>query len=487
MSNPLNPKQQSQSSRLIQEIERQRIDRPKTENVADLIRYQAKAMQLDVPLYTAKKQQKELQQKQTKGKQEKLSKEDLKAFSPLVFHQVDQYEGLCHLMMSFNLAPEDKESLDQLLNQLLAMKKQGKLDPEELKKLNQIIQTLNKDLSSKLSPSDKQQYWSQIASMYAETEEMVKKHSGKAKTKAGKSLMSSLKDAVSEDKGIAQAKSQGHESLAQMFIEAILGKFMPKAEAQLMATALLLQFQNWAGTGLDDLLGKINDFGTALNDFNLSTFLQSGKPIKDKDGKVIGYSYPDGKTVKDDWDKERNACSRDMNELNNLQDGLKNEINQIDQKMKDTTDPKVLKGLKDLKAKLQKQQRSCGEAMKNLQKLQKIIGGPGDPPNPPGTMKITIDPTTGAATVTGTDGLSAAEDAVVSGDVSDKDDPGAGGLQTIYNDLKSDQQDYSNQSSSQQMELQLTMTEVQQMWTIVSTCMTTLNQSLMTLAQSIYK
>lgn len=482
MSNPLEPHPQNESSRLIEQIDRQRLEKSRTESVIQLIQYHAKAMHLNAPLYTAKSQQETLQKEKTlqgKGtKGQKLSKEDLKAFAPLIFKQVDDYEGLVRNLLACNLPKGEKETLDQMLNQLLAMQKKGHLDPEDLKKLTEIIQTLNRDVATKLSPEESKQHWAQVASMYSEMEEMTKKQKKKAKTKEGKNLMNNLGNSVGQDKNIADAKAQGHETLAQMFIEAILGKFMPKAEAQLEAIALLLQFQNWGATALDDLLGMINDFGASLNDFNLSTFLQGGK----------GGVYPNGQDIKNGWDKERNACARDLNELQQLKNGLNDKISDINKQLKTATDPKVIAGLKKLKGQLQDQLGSCDTAGNNLNNLQKIIGGPGDPPKPHGTMTVVVSG--GKATVTGTagpkgsKGLSAAENAVVSGDV---DHDGAGGLQTIYNDLKGDQQDYSNQSSTQQMQLQLTMTEVQQMWTIVSTCMTTLNQSVMTLAQSIYK
>ena len=62
------------------------------------------------------------------------------------------------------------------------------------------------------------------------------------------------------------------------------------------------------------------------------------------------------------------------------------------------------------------------------------------------------------------------------------------GLTNIASLIKGDQTTFSNQSQTQQIRLQLPMTEVQQEWTIIATMMTTtLNQSYMTLAQSIYK
>ena len=471
---------------MIEDLERQRLERPKTESVIELIQYHAKAMHLQIPLYTAKAQQKAQQQAPKKsakgtalqGKEVyKLSKEDAQAFAPLIFQQVDDYEGLTKLLLSFKLPQEDEDTTMQMQKTLAAMKAKGHLDPEDIERLTQMLHTMNGEIAPKLSPEERKQYWAQVASMYDELEKANKKI--KPKSKEGKAMQHSLGSSAPEHKGAAKSKSKGNESLAEMFLEAILEQFMPKAEAKLTAIAMLLQSDNKAANMLNDLLGMINDFG-AVNEFNLSTLLQNGSPVHGS--KPSQSTYPDGQQVMDAWNKEKQDCQNALTELENLRKKLSSDISDIDKELKNTKDPKIIKNLKKLRGQLEKQQAAIGPTETSLKNLQSYLNG----------MNVTIDPVSKQATVTdpknpplGPDGkpysLSDLEDQVQNGT------NGVGGLQTIYNALKGYQQDYSNMSSSDQMALQLEMTDVQQMWTIVATCMTTLNQSVMTLSQSIYK
>ncbi len=80
--------------------------------------------------------------------------------------------------------------------------------------------------------------------------------------------------------------------------------------------------------------------------------------------------------------------------------------------------------------------------------------------------------------------LSQAENFVINGD--NKSDP-KGGLLNINTMITTDQSHYSSEGQTQQMQLQMTMTEVQAEWTVVSTALQLLNQMYMTVAQGIYK
>ncbi|EPP34431.1 effector from type III secretion system family protein [Chlamydia ibidis] len=62
----------------------------------------------------------------------------------------------------------------------------------------------------------------------------------------------------------------------------------------------------------------------------------------------------------------------------------------------------------------------------------------------------------------------------------------SGGLGPLFTQIQSDQQDYTTQSQTQQLNLQNQMTNVQQEWTLVSTSMQVLNQILSKLAGEIY-
>ncbi|MBI3900790.1 MAG: hypothetical protein HY324_01405, partial [Chlamydiia bacterium] len=61
-----------------------------------------------------------------------------------------------------------------------------------------------------------------------------------------------------------------------------------------------------------------------------------------------------------------------------------------------------------------------------------------------------------------------------------------GGMVNCQAEAQSFQQNCSDQSQTQQMSLQMVMTEVQQEWTVVSTAIQILNQCYMTPASAIY-
>lgn len=61
-----------------------------------------------------------------------------------------------------------------------------------------------------------------------------------------------------------------------------------------------------------------------------------------------------------------------------------------------------------------------------------------------------------------------------------------GGLGPLFTQIQSDQQNYTTQSQTQQLNLQNQMSNVQQEWTLVSTSMQVLNKILSHLAGEIY-
>ena len=62
-----------------------------------------------------------------------------------------------------------------------------------------------------------------------------------------------------------------------------------------------------------------------------------------------------------------------------------------------------------------------------------------------------------------------------------------GGLSKIMSTIRGDMQDYTNTNTTQQYNMELIMTSVQQMYSLTTTCITTLNQSYMSFARAIYK
>jgi|GEM_PF-6165406 len=469
MSNsPLEP-QKTDQSRLIEEIERQRLNRPQTENILELIEFHAQAMQLTPPLYTARAQQQTNQRATEGAKKEPTGVGKQRLLSPLVSQEVDECKGLANFLLSCTVSPKDAKALEEDLHFLTNLQEKQQYGPKELTKLTEMIQKFNM-MGDKLSPAERKQYWAQVALMYDVISKMTKKMGATASNKDDKKLYKSLGAAAQSDSGAASAKADGNESLAQMFIDEILGRYMPQEEAELTMIALMLEFQNFGASSMNDLLNLIQNFGTALNDFNLSSML--GTPTT-----AGGNTYPNGQSIYDQWKKEEDSVTRDTSELNSLNSKINDQLQDIDQKLNANPPPSpdVKAGLEQMKSQLQGEQSSISGALQNLSTLGAKLS----------SMNVTVN-ADGTATVTGLGGtpsLSQLEGNVVNGDPT----TGAGGLVSIYNDIKGFQQDYSNQSQSQQMSLQLTMTEMQQAWTVVSTCLTTLNQAMQSLAQSIYK
>ncbi len=78
--------------------------------------------------------------------------------------------------------------------------------------------------------------------------------------------------------------------------------------------------------------------------------------------------------------------------------------------------------------------------------------------------------------------VKAAQNNVVNGN-GDAENPG--GLDGVYEMVNNFEENTSSQSETAQLKLQLTMTEIQQEWTVVSTALQLLNQSYMTVARNI--
>ena len=82
--------------------------------------------------------------------------------------------------------------------------------------------------------------------------------------------------------------------------------------------------------------------------------------------------------------------------------------------------------------------------------------------------------------------LRTAENNLSNGETT-RDGKQLGGLVPLQEDINHMANDYSNMSNNQQMNLSLTMTVMQQQWTVVATSMKTLNDMYMSVAHNIYK
>lgn len=270
----------------------------------------------------------------------------------------------------------------------------------------------------------------------------------------------------------ASGKMGSTESLPDQFKHSILDHYMPQQEEFLMEMAALMYFDNMGAEMGNMLLGSLSDFAGAQFNYNFSGMLgqKSGTPPQ------FSGSYSAAKNA---LSKEQNQVSTDINNANNA-------LNQISQEIaKIKNDPTLSQSQKDeLIGKLQKYSANLKVALKQLQNLKSILSN----------MQVTKGSTDGKFNITATAGhtlpadwqqqLSQGENSVINGD--NKSDP-KGGLLNINTMITTDQSHYSKEGETQQMKLQLTMTEVQQEWTVVSTALQLLNQMYMTVAQGIYK
>lgn len=262
----------------------------------------------------------------------------------------------------------------------------------------------------------------------------------------------------------------GGGSLPDRFKRAILDYYMPRQEAFLMQMAALLYFDNMGSEIGNTLLGKMSDFGGAQFNYNFSGMMGS----KTTAGYTGNYT-----AAKNALSKEKNQVSTD---INNANDGI-NSINKQIQDVQDKTQPppdrpftpeqgkELLDKLNGYKANLQVALNQLNALKTILAPMQVVPGGDAQ------HFNINGLPNPVSA-------LSSAENVVINGDNSSNP---KGGLLNINTMITTDQSHYSSEGQNQQMKLQMTMTQVQQEWTVVSTALQLLNQMYMTVAQGVYK
>lgn len=260
------------------------------------------------------------------------------------------------------------------------------------------------------------------------------------------------------------------EALPRRFSDVILHKYLKEQQKELTVCAELLAFANMGGEIGNELLDLTSDFASASTNYNFSNSLHEDP---------AGLTPPQYSGDPDVYEKQR------VTELSKAQQDQKNiKASQalIDQRIKDIQNNPSFTELqkKEMIGKLKPIQDELNTAAASMQTLVTTLSN----------MKVvkpaTYDPKNPHFVVQSSDpnwknSLSNAETAVVNGRM------GSGGLTSIANQIDSFQKFYGSQSQTQQMGLQLIMTEMQQIWTTISTSMQILNQCYMTVAQGIYK
>lgn len=249
------------------------------------------------------------------------------------------------------------------------------------------------------------------------------------------------------------------ESLPDAFADAILNHFMPNQEAYLRQLAQLLFYMNF-GANMDNIiLDKIKTWQSADDNYNFNDWYKANSNTADQS------------TVESHITDEDTSAKNNIADAQKAQDAIKKKLAEIDADEKSgKLTPDQAKTLRD---QLNKENDSITQVIANLTQLRNDLATAMAQEQANGK----IDDNTMKA-------IQADESLVTKGDPNNN---GFGGLMTIYNDITSQQTEWSSQSQDQQIRLQEQMTITQQEWTIVSTSLQALNQVYMTLAQGIYK
>lgn len=264
-------------------------------------------------------------------------------------------------------------------------------------------------------------------------------------------------------------------SLPDDFRHAILDHYMPQQEEFLREMAEILYFNNMGADIGNKLLHIILGFGDAGTKFDFAHGLN-----KDDTGHFVGDANHAASQLKD----EQTEAHQDLQKINDALDTIQNLIKdtQNDQQLTATQKSDLIGKLKNYAGDLNASKTQLTQICKTLDNISIPIPQPAGVPA--GHFDVSIGKNVPATWQTD---LSNMETIVIKGDPDHPVNGFKGGLEPIESEISDDQKSFSDQGQEQQMKLQLTMTEIQQEWSIVSTAIQLLNQMYMAPAQAIYK
>ncbi len=282
----------------------------------------------------------------------------------------------------------------------------------------------------------------------------------------------------------------GNNSLPWEFQNAVLNHFMPMQEMYLQMMALNLFAINggadFGNTLLNDMLG----FGNANIEFNSNNWLKGNPPDFSGDAKAAQAAL----------NQEIQACQNAINQLNGSITDTTNEINKLQAELKDT---KTYPIGSDARASIQSQYNNLtgptgvlAQETTNLHQLTDpktgLLARLNDLTITAVTPKNKDDPpqftvTSKSGNTSWQSNLTTQEGFVVNGNPDPKSPCPGVGLIKLQGNVNAYQQQYQSLGQTQQMTLQLHMTEFSQELQAVTTAMTIINQMYMALAQAFYK
>ncbi|SPN73845.1 Protein of unknown function, DUF582 [Chlamydia serpentis] len=274
-----------------------------------------------------------------------------------------------------------------------------------------------------------------------------------------------------ENRQFAVAAWLASESLGNALISMILKSQLPKQEAFLEPLIEEINFNNIAANALNSLLQITNEFSTTSVYYSLSSYLVQSKTGQD----LFAGDYYETLLAAS---REREYIARDTAKCKQAIT-LVNELLKKIQNLPGATSAQKQEMLNATTY----YQYSLSVTLNQLTVLESLF------------VSITMSLKTAADgkyeksvfQILGFDNwiptLAALESFLTSGfpNIS-----ATGGLGPLFTQVQSDQQNYTSQSQTQQLNLQNQMTNIQQEWTLVSTSMQVLNGILSQLASAIY-
>lgn len=256
-------------------------------------------------------------------------------------------------------------------------------------------------------------------------------------------------------------------NLGKAFINIILNSYLPNQQKMLQPYINTINYNNIGSTTINNLLSITSAFNNAAIYYNFSSFLVES----DQGPNLFSGSYSQLTFV---LNQEKQQLKQDLTKLDDLTNTVNNSISNINSNASLNNEQK-----EDITDKLNNYLKMFSTSKTQLLSLQNLLN----------QINIaTVSNNNNYVKITGPNdwqkNIGQLENDVVNGSSSTTP---SGGLVPIFTQTESDQQSYTNQGQTQQLNLQTQMTTIQQEWTIIATSLQILNQTISLLANSIYK
>lgn len=256
-----------------------------------------------------------------------------------------------------------------------------------------------------------------------------------------------------------------YKSLPEDFYDLVMNGYMPLQEARLRALAARLYFMNFGGSFFNTLARPIDDWNLAHPPYKFETDSWYKSHATDKDTtaqQIIDHAQNEWKDADDAFTK----AGQELDRIKAQRDVIAQQVK--DKKITQADADKLNATLDGQKADFEHARTNAAnlktaldeiKACKTKDDIAKVMDKGKVREMESAICNGTTDPTTKVRT--------------------------SKGLSEIYLDVSQSASDMTRESENQQTELQASMMQMQQQWTICTTALQTLNQSYMTCARNI--